>query len=205
MGSVWLCMCGIDSKHFCVSVTHLTGIQLSPSSASRGKKCVPISKDLLSSWLKGLPCYKLKLPANTFSFVPPHLPSSLTPFPLASLSSHIPLLSHPSHLTSLSSHPSHLTSLPSHTLPSHIPPLSHPFLPPKPFQGDPNLHKLDFYAEKDAFFLYARADDTTKIYVSAQAICYHENFPIYRMFKICGWHCSVLMCTILMQPMYKRL
>ena len=121
-----------------------------PSSASRGKKCVPISKDLLLSWLKGLPCYKLKLPANIFSFVPPHLPSSLTPFPLASLSSHtppishpspltplpsrIPLLSHPSHLTSLSYHtppishpspltPSHLTSLPSHT-PSFLPNLS---------------------------------------------------------------------------------
>ena len=142
MGSVWLCMCGIDSKHFCVSVTHLTGIQLNPSSASRGKKCVPISKDLLLSWLKGLPCYKLKLPANTFSFVPPHLPSSLTPFPLASLSSHTPPISHPSPLTPLPSHIPLLTPLPSHIpllshppishpspitpLPSHIPLLTHP-------------------------------------------------------------------------------
>ena len=143
MGSVWLCMCGIDSKHFCVSVTHLTGIQLSPSSASRGKKCVPISKDLLLSWLKGLPCYKLKLPANTFSFVPPHLPSSLTPLP-----SHIPLLSHPSHLTSLSSHPSHLTPLSS-----HIPPISHPStLTPLPssqtFPGRPQSSQIGFLCWK---------------------------------------------------------
>ena len=139
------------------------------------------------SWLKGLPGCKIKI--NQLTPSPsslPHLPSPLTslsshvpplsrPSPLTSLPSHTPLLSNSSHLTSLPSHtppishPSPNTSLPSHTLPSHIPPLSHPF-PPKTFQGDPNLHKLDFYAEKDAFFLYARADDTTKVYVSAQAV-----------------------------------
>jgi len=173
-------MYGIDSKHFCVGVTHLTGIQLSPSSASRGKKCGLFELAKGASWLQ--------IKINQLTPSPsslPHLPSPLTSLSshILPLSSHVPLLSRPSPLTSLPSHtppishPSHLTSLPSHIPPISHPPISHPshltslpFPPPKTFQGDPNLHKLDFYAEKDAFFLYARADDTTKVYVSAQAV-----------------------------------
>ena len=34
-------------------------------------------------------------------------------------------------------------------------------------QGDPNLRKLDFFVDREAFFLYARADDKTKVYVSS--------------------------------------
>ena len=116
-------MYGIDSKHFCVGVTHLTGIQLSPSSASRGKKCGLFELAKGASWLQ--------IKINQLTPSPsslPHLPSPLTslsshilplsshvpplsrPSPLKLLPSHIPPLSHPSHLT-----PSHLTSLPSHT------------------------------------------------------------------------------------------
>ena len=35
-------------------------------------------------------------------------------------------------------------------------------------QGDPSLHKLIFKVDKDGFFLYARGEDESKVYVSVE-------------------------------------